>query len=261
MSLSFTKMHGLGNDMCLIESSHELSPHTIKKMSHRHSGIGFDQCLHITAIDGSDVYLKIYNADGSQVYQCGNGLRCVMRYIHDQHNLTNARILVGSYCYEGSFHNNQPMINMGLPSFEQTAIPTTLDIQSLVTIHQPEAYTMGLVHLGNPHAICLWPQDHVNRSDLAQRIQHCGFFPEGINVSFIKQTDQHLTCETHERGVGLTEACGSAACAAVIIAHRFLNAPERSDVYFTSGKIHVQITAQGILQSGPACTVYKGTYL
>ncbi len=256
--MKFTKMHGLGNDILIIDQDQDIDSHAIQSLSHRYLGIGFDQCLYITNITGEKVSTRIYNADGQQVYQCGNGLRCLMAYLAQNYGLSNAEIIVGKYTYHGIMQPNGPSINMGQPSFSQTTIPTTLDITGMVTIHLPHTCSVGIVHIGNPHAICLWPDENMNRENLAKDIQQSGFFPEGINVSFMKVSPTQLELETHERGVGKTEACGSAACAAVIIAHQFLSQKKSNRVKFTHGHLDITITHTGVWQTGPATFVFEG---
>ena len=250
-----SKMHGIGNDILIIDQpTTTLNNNMIKMLGHRKQGIGFDQCIVIHSISDMTVHIDIFNANGQQVYQCGNGLRCLMRYLATHYDKNAIDIVTGRYKYRGKMIDQTPHIYMGVPSFLASDIPTHLDTNGLVTLHLPEKISMGIVFIGNPHAICL--SEDQNRKQTAEKIQASPFFPEGINVSFISKNDDHILLETYERGVGKTDACGSAACAAALVQHHFLSGPSTVQVNFEYGSLVVDITPEGVWQSGPATTVF-----
>ena len=185
------KMHGLGNDILILDQpSHALTSQHIKQLAHRKQGIGFDQCIVIQSIQTSSATIQIFNADSQQVYQCGNGLRCLMVYLHQTYALTQVMIHTGNFTYEGQWIDGIAHINMGQPSFLAEDIPTLLDTRSLVTIHLPEQITMGIVFIGNPHAVCL--EVNQDRDNIARKIQQCSGVKDNTVLGNI------LYCQTSE---------------------------------------------------------------
>lgn len=253
-----TKMHGLGNDILIIDQpTITLTPNMIKQLGHRKQGIGFDQCITIKQLNETSTQIDIHNANGQQVFQCGNGLRCLMAYLANNYQKTAINIMTGNCQYQGKIIHNIPHINMGKASFMASDIPTHLDTNGLVTMHLPEKISMGIVYIGNPHAICLSVDK--NRQETAEKVQASPFFPEGINVSFMSETNGQISLETYERGVGKTDACGSAACAAAVVQHHFLSGPKTVKVNFEYGNLVVDIQPNGIWQSGPTTDVFTTT--
>jgi diaminopimelate epimerase len=272
MNLHFTKMHGLGNDFVLInalKSAIELSPGQIRFIADRRLGIGCDQVLMIEASQSSeaDIRYRIFNADGAEVEQCGNGVRCVGEYLR-RHSLIEAdAIRVETQAGLVTIHfedEDQIRVDMGIPSFEPENIPLALTQRQerySLTIASGEFEVMAL-SMGNPHAVLLI--EDVEQAEvlaIGTEIQGNALFPEGVNVGFMKIIDEsHIRLRVHERGVGETQACGTGACAAVaagIIAGKL---GHEVDVALMGGSLRISWAGedQTLWMTGPATNVYEG---
>jgi diaminopimelate epimerase len=272
MSVKFTKMHGLGNDFAVfdaISQKIDLPPHIIQQLADRHFGIGFDQLLTIeigkTGI--SDFHYRIYNADGSESGQCGNGVRCVARFLHEN-NMTDKNLLklsakAGVMTVEIENYD-QIKVNMGQPLLEPEQIPLNMPYrasQYILNLFETEQKIMS-VSMGNPHAI-LRVEDAVTApvSVLGQRIGHHPAFPEKTNVEFMQIISRDkIKLRVYERGVGETLACGTGACASVVVGiiNQWLDS--KVDVELTGGTLKIEWQGVGhpVMMTGPAVTVYEG---
>lgn len=272
-TLCFTKMHGLGNDFVVIDARHtpfRWPKADIVHLANRHTGIGFDQLLVLEQSKSVkvDFFYRIFNADGSEVGQCGNGARCLARYIIEHGLSDKPEITVQTSTsllklhlksYETGYAVAFPKadfspekIGQGLPN----ANPITLELQPDTTAVFYAAW------VGNPHAICLSDHlvsDHVEQ--LGTAFNHSRHFPHGINVSFLKQYDKkRLGLRVYERGVGETMACGSAAIASAAVGHAFLGMDSVIQVDLPGGSLHIDCaySTEQILMIGPAETVFEG---
>ncbi|SMN13089.1 Diaminopimelate epimerase [Bathymodiolus heckerae thiotrophic gill symbiont] len=224
MLINFTKMHGLGNDFMVIDNtdgSITLDAGQITRLARRNFGVGFDQLLMVESSDtaGIDFRYVIYNADGSEVAQCGNGARCFARFVREKGLTSNNPIAVETR--SGAMHllinkDQTVRVDMGEPIFAPVNIPLKADKQ------QPYycilGYEMGILSMGNPHCVIKVDDVQLDKaiSD-APQIQHSHLLPEQANIGFMEVVNRHtIRLRVYERGTGETLACGSGACAAVV---------------------------------------------
>lgn len=254
-SFQFTKMHGLGNDFVVIENITqplELDKNTIRAIADRRLGIGCDQILVLSKASGeADFNYTIYNADGSQAEHCGNGARCINKFIHDN-NLSD-----------------KPRIKLQLPHHIIT-VEQLSEAVSRVDMGKPEfgkPFTLGQdtvypVNIGNPHAVILSNHPTSNLQTLGEQFNRNPRFPEGVNVSWaIIRDPHHIDLEVYERGVGFTLACGTAATATVAVAIDQGKCEGEVTVSMPGGECTVEWPHKSELYlSGVAATVYSGVW-
>ena len=263
--INFTKMHGLGNDFVVmnnIDGDISLSVGEIRKLSDRRFGIGFDQLLMVESANSKEADFRyvIFNADGSEVSQCGNGARCFALYIQKKdlsykNTLTvetNAGLLILIINTD-----NSVTVNMGVPNFEPSKIPLNFD--EVLSEYLVDSYEVGSLSIGNPHAILL--QDEINNIEhIASKIQSSGLYPEGVNVGFMKVLNRdEIKLRVIERGVGETLACGSGACAAVIYGIKKGILDSRVTVHLNGGDAIVDFDGDKVFLTGPGEFVYEGS--
>ncbi|PHQ79987.1 MAG: diaminopimelate epimerase [Coxiella sp. (in: Bacteria)] len=275
MSIPFTKMHGLGNDFVVINAlkgAVNLTKKQIVTMSDRRYGIGFDQLLIIEPSKHKEAqfHYRIHNADGSKAEQCGNGLRCVARYIFD-HELADDALLTLS-CDAGlveaeSESNNLIRVNMGSPTFTPELIPFKANDEQLIynlDISGTEIH-MGVLSMGNPHAvICVDDIDTVDIEQVGRAISENALFPNGINVGFMQVAQPYQACLTvYERGVGKTRACGSGACAAMVYGNKLGILDREVNVIQAGGDLIINWAggSNPVYMTGPAENVYEGQWI
>ncbi len=262
MKIFFSKMHGLGNDFVVINTLSQTfneSNFPVKEFSDRHIGIGFDQLLLIGPSRLADFSCRIFNADGSEAEQCGNGMRCVARYIREE-NLTDKpsfTIENKSGLVEVKIDRDfdHVEVNMGLPIFESPC-EIKIDHQSIQLFQ---------LSLGNPHAIM-----HVDSvakfpvSTLGPKISTHEIFPHGANVGFMEIINRkHIRLRTFERGSGETLACGSNSCAAVVagIENNWLDKKVRVELALGDLWIEWNGKSHPVLMAGPAERVFEGVIM
>lgn len=270
-TISFSKMHGLGNDFVVINCIHQsihLDRSTICFLADRHLGIGFDQLLLIEKSNKADFACRIFNADGSEAEQCGNGMRCVARFIQEE-KLTPQHAL-SIETKSGIIHaniqdDNTIQVSLGQPCFQPEKIPFIAEkIKHLYSIQCEENHLeLAVLSMGNPHAILsVSDVDTYPVKNIGAKLAIHPAFPEGVNLGFMEVIDrQHIRLRTFERGVGETRACGSNACAAVVagIINDWLD--HHVEVQLVGGKLFIQWEGehQPLLMTGPAQTVFSGT--
>ncbi|MFO1434962.1 MAG: diaminopimelate epimerase [Gammaproteobacteria bacterium] len=272
MELSFTKMHGLGNDFVLLNGfrqSLNLSAENVRRIADRHFGIGCDQVLVVEPPRGSaDVHYRIYNADGGEVEHCGNGVRCVARYLRDEGIVAKNEIVVETmkggtsrvYIEDGGMVR----VNMGAPRFEPHEIPIRADKRA--NNYQVEVggghVAVGVVSMGNPHAVMRVDNvDTAPVSTLGPMIEKHPLFPEGVNVGFMQVVNAgKIRLRVFERGTGETLACGTGACAAVVIGRVYGLLKEAVDVELPGGHLSIswQQAGEPVWMTGPAARVFEG---
>jgi diaminopimelate epimerase len=272
MRLEFTKMHGLGNDFMVIDLVSQrlrLSPEQIRQLADRHFGVGFDQLLVVEPPESPDVDFcyRIFNADGSEVQQCGNGARCFARFVRER-RLTRKdllRVETASGVIELSIDDlGWVTVNMGAPRFAPAEIPFVADAEALVYPVQVEGRTVELstVNMGNPHAVLL--VDNVETAaveTLGPALESHARFPERVNVGFLQVVDRHQArLRVFERGTGETLACGTGACAAAVAGIRrgLLDSPVK--VALPGGELEIRWAGPGepVIMIGPTARVYDG---
>ena len=276
MSLRFTKMHGLGNDFMVIDGVRQtvrLTPADIKQLSSRHTGIGFDQCLIVESSNkpGIDFFYRIFNADGQSVGQCGNGARCLARFIQ-HYGLSNAPTLtVATHTTQLQLQLNTDhsvTVNMGQPNLNPTQIPLNIKEKAeryLIPLPDGSETWVHALNIGNPHAILLVNDlAHAPVAQLGKILCEHSLFPEQINVGFLKlATPNHIHLRVYERGCGETHACGSGAVAAAAIGRLYHQLDARIRVSLPGGDLWVDWANANapIFLTGPACFVYEAQLL
>ena len=272
MQLKFTKMHGIGNDFVVIDAisqSVHLSPEQIRYICDRHFGVGCDQLLLVETSHREDAEFRyrIYNADGGEVGQCGNGARCFARFVHDQGLTQNREIAVetaGGMIRLILQEDGQVTVNMGEPNFAPAALPFEAEAsaESYDIVVNGDKYAIGAVSVGNPHAVI--QVDSVANAPvltLGPALEKHSRFAEGVNVGFMEIVDRaHIRLRVFERGAGETLACGTGACAAVAIGIRNHLLDNQVQVALPGGELNISWNGEGtsLLMTGPAQTVYQG---
>jgi len=271
MKLKFTKMHGLGNDFVVIDGVNQsvsLSGSQLRLLAHRRFGVGCDQILLIEPPEGdADFRYRIFNADGGEVEQCGNGARCFARYVHDRGLTGKSEIRVethGGLIIPRLEPNGQVSVNMGMPRFEPEEIPFVAEKRALtysldIGDRQVE---ISAVSMGNPHAVQY--VDDVDRAPVtteAPLVEAHPRFPHRVNAGYMQVLDpHHIRLRVYERGVGETLACGTGACAAVVIGIERGLLESGVEVSFRGGELFVRWEGenQPVWMTGPAVTVFDG---
>jgi len=271
MNLKFTKMHGLGNDFVVlngIDQTIDLTQSQIRFLADRHFGIGCDQVLLVERAQGeADFRYRIFNADGGEVEQCGNGARCFVRYVHD-HSLTQQREIrietlsgVISPKLEGS---GNVTVNMGKPIFEPEKIPFIAErVAKTYSLEiDDNLVTISALSMGNPHAVRIVENVETAPVDTeGALIESHQRFPKKVNVGYMQIVDRnHIQLRVFERGAGETLACGTGACAAVVAGIN-LGLLEHRVVVGTKGgelTIHWPQEDEPVWMTGPAVTVFEG---
>ncbi|MHB8919823.1 MAG: diaminopimelate epimerase [Halothiobacillus sp.] len=278
MPIKFTKMHGLGNDFMVIDAINQtltLDPTTIKRWADRHFGIGFDQLLIVEPPQTTDTLFtyRIFNADGGEVEQCGNGARCFARFVFEK-GLTQERIIpVGTASGRIVLQltdDGGVTVNMGTPIFEPALIPfiaeTAATAYALELPDVPSGFspiTLDALSMGNPHVVIdVADVDTAPINDIGSTIEHHPRFPKRTNVGFMQRVDrQTIRLRVFERGAGETLACGTGACAAAVsgIRRGLLSSPVTVDL--RGGELHIEWGGSAndpVMMTGPATTVFEG---
>jgi diaminopimelate epimerase len=270
MALKFTKMHGLGNDFVVVDGTKESADlvfNAVQKLADRKTGIGFDQLLLIQPSPSKeyDFIYRIFNADGKEVEQCGNGARCVGAYIFTEGLSRKDKIVLGTVagCIEiFKQSGNQITVNMGTPKFMPEAIPFITEKQALEyqLVVDETPLKFGAVSMGNPHIVV--PVNNVASAPLKQigeQLQHHSSFPKQVNVGFMEVVSpDYLRLRVFERGVGETNACGSGACAAFAIGRLWQQLAPEVTVELPGGRLKIRSSENNILMTGPAEKVFRG---
>lgn len=274
-TLQFTKMHGLGNDFMVIDGIHQSfipNPQMISAWANRHTGVGFDQLLVVEKPKDSacDFRYRIFNADGSEAEQCGNGARCFFRFVREKNLTQKNEILVETargIIVLRQAENDGVVVNMGSPKFNPAEIPfipdSPADKDRLTQIVVAGTLSIPLVcvNVGTPHAVVL--VDNVSDTPVTQwgtKIERHPQFPERVNVAFMQVLSRnHIHLRSFERGVGETLASGTDACAAVVVGIRLGLLDNTVTVSQAGGDLLIEWQEnQDILMTGPAETVFEG---
>lgn len=261
MTLQFTKMHGLGNDFVVIEAASDAAvpdPARWRALADRHTGIGFDQALVILPPRqaGATAFYRIFNADGSEVEQCGNGARCVAEWLRLAGHRGPLKLDCPGGRIEANFeHSGAIAVNMGVPQFPNTGT-TTLDIDGTTV-------TFTQVSMGNPHIVMLVDDvDTAPVAALGARLESHPLFPQRTNVGFLQIIDAgHARLRVFERGVGETLACGTGACAAMAAGRRLGLLGEQTEISLPGGKLTLRWPGAGepLWMIGPASVSFRGS--
>lgn len=270
--LHFTKMHGLGNDFVVIDAVRQqvdLTAERVRHIADRHFGIGCDQVLLVAPPlrEGADFSYRIFNADGGEVNQCGNGARCFARFVYEQGLCDKAEVRVdtgaGQLLLRREADGNI-RVDMGIPRHAPGDVPLLAERESPVYRFEAlgQAFEFGAVSMGNPHAVLR--VDSVRTapvSELGPLLEGAPVFPERANVGFMEVLGKdHIRLRVFERGSGETLACGSGACAAAVVGIEWglLESPVQVDL--PGGTLSIRWSGRGsaVLMTGPATTVFEG---
>ncbi|MGD8112935.1 diaminopimelate epimerase [Vibrio sp. NTOU-M3] len=272
MHFHFSKMHGLGNDFMVVDCITQnifFSPELIRRLADRHTGVGFDQLLVVEAPydPETDFHYRIFNADGSEVEQCGNGARCFARFVRMK-GLTN-RFSINVSTKKGKMvlnieEDDQVTVNMGEPEFEPSKIPFKAKQTEKTYILRTEDKTLfcGAVSMGNPHVVTV--VDDVDLADvdnLGPLLESHERFPERVNAGFMQVINRNeVKLRVYERGAGETQACGSGACGAVAVGVVQGLLDENVKVQLPGGTLRISWKGPGhpLYMTGPATHVFDG---
>jgi len=272
MRVDFTKMHGLGNDFIVLDAPPGAplpSAATWRRLADRHTGIGFDQALVLSAPTrpGAAVHYRIFNADGGEVEQCGNGARCVAELLRRRGLANGGPLRMDSAAGPVEARVVAPgriSVNMGVPDFDPRALP--FDAPAPAATYpigvDGETLEFGAVSMGNPHAVLRVPAVEAAPVERVGRaLQQHPRFPARVNVGFMQVIDAgHIRLRVYERGVGETQACGTGACAAVAVGRNLGLLGADVEVHLPGGRldIHWEGPGQPLWMTGPAEVAFEG---
>jgi diaminopimelate epimerase len=269
--INFTKMHGLGNDFVVIDAIKQpiaLTPEQIQHLADRHFGIGFDQLLlveHPTSTS-ADFKYRIFNADGSEVSQCGNGARCFARFVRDKGLSTKEEVLVDTNAGQLLLRfdqDGQITVNMGIPKHKPSEIPLLLaEADSYHVTINNEQIEFGAVSMGNPHAVLQVADiNSAPVAELGKVLESHTIFPERANIGFMQVISRNqVKLRVYERGAAETMACGSGACAAAVVGIEEGLLDNTVTVELPGGKLRISWAGRGtpVFMTGPAISVFEG---
>lgn len=275
--LPFTKMHGIGNDYIYIHCPDGTPPDIEKlaiEMSRPHTGVGADGVILILPSDKADFRMRIFNADGSEARMCGNGSRCVAKYIHDKglssastltlETLAGIRTLI--LHPDSSGNVGLVTVDMGCPALDCHEIPVISHRRQI--IEQPVETPSGILHLtavsmGNPHGVVFVDSlDNFDVHGTGRFLEHHPMWPDRANIEFaVVDAPGEITMRVWERGSGETMACGTGACATAVAAMLTGRASRHCSVRLPGGTLDIELDDRGhVMMTGPAATVYDGIY-
>mgnify|MGYP001562587391 FL=1 len=272
MLMKFTKMHGLGNDFVVIDAVTQnvrVTASMARRLSDRKTGIGCDQVLVVEPPSDPDIDFnyRIFNADGAEVEQCGNGARCLARFVHDRRLTGKNPIAVktSNRVIELAIEGKKMVaVDMGIPELEPKNIPFEAPAKAMVYAIDVDGHShdIAAVSMGNPHAVLRVEDiETVPVAELGAKIESHSRFPNRVNVGFMQiENRSEIKLRVFERGVGETEACGSGACAAAVAAIQqgLVDSPVTMQLTRGSLKIDWCGEGQGLIMTGPAATVFHG---
>ena len=282
MKIKFTKMHGCGNDYIYIncfEKEIENPGDLSKKLSNRRTGIGGDGVILICKSKVAAAKMRIFNADGSEGKMCGNGIRCVGKFLYDNKMVkaedmkieTLSGVKNVTLCGNAAGNTQEGektsilKVNMGKPNFSPKEIPVKIEGEKVINKEiniNVGNYKINCVSMGNPHCV-IFCKDVFNTDvkGVGIGIENSGLFPEGVNTEFIHiNSDKSISMRVWERGSGETFACGTGACASVVAAveNGFFNKGEDVKVKLKGGELTINYTEESVYMTGPAQEVFKG---
>lgn len=272
MRISFTKMHGLGNDFVVLDAVRrplELTPDQVRWLADRRFGVGCDQVLLVTPPSGADADFgyRIFNADGGEVEQCGNGARCFARFVREKGLTAKAEIRVqtrAGVIIPRIEADGQVTVDMGPPRFQPQALPFLAEQEAAEYDLEVdgERLRVGAVSMGNPHVVLrVADVDAAPVRTLGPRIEVHPRFPRRVNAGFLQIVGpRHVRLRVWERGAGETLACGTGACAAVAVGRRWSLLEDTVEVDLPGGRLRIRWDGGTgpVWMTGPAVTVYEG---
>ena len=271
--LKFSKMHGLGNDFIVIDAINQnvnLSIEQVQFLADRRFGVGCDQLLVVEkpTQQGVDFRYRIFNADGSEVEQCGNGVRCFARFVRDKQLTDKTTIAVetaSGIVYPTLQENGNVTVDMGAPQFEPQQIPFESDeqaVQYTLNLNTGDTVSIGAVSMGNPHAVILVSDIALSDVDtIGPLVESHEQFPQRVNVGFMQVIDRaNIKLRVYERGSGETLACGTGACAAVVSGIQQGILDHEVNVSLPGGDLNIVWAGENepVWMTGPATHVFDG---
>ncbi len=276
-SMEFTKMHGCGNDYIYVngfteEVSARKKPELVRRLSDRHFGIGGDGVIFINRSSQADFEMEMYNADGSRAEMCGNGIRCVAKYVYDKSLTDKTSVSVissGQIKYLDLLVKNGMVnavkVNMGSPILKAVDIPVISENEEVISEMievEGKAYEMTCVSMGNPHAVVFMEDvENLDIEKIGPYFENHVRFPNRVNTEFVKVIDRNtVQMRVWERGTGETLACGTGACATVVACILNGLTEEEVTVKLLGGKLHIRWDRREnlVYMTGPAETVFEG---
>lgn len=272
MGIRFSKMHGLGNDFVVIDAVNQKVNFTlsqIQQLADRHRGIGFDQLLLLEPKrnQNADFFYRIFNADGSESFQCGNGARCIARFIVDKKLSPKKHLLVET---KANVHDliieddSMISVNMQAPEFTPARIPFIAAEQTDTYTFKTEVgeFNAHVLSMGNPHCVLTLPEiENADVAKIGKLLCHHTLFPSQANVEFMQIVNpEQIQLRVYERGVGETQACGSGACAAVVAGRLQNKLSDTVTVVMPGGELMISWDGpnQSVWMTGDAVTVFEG---
>lgn len=275
--MKFTKMHGCGNDYIYVDGAkeqirQEQKPEIVKRLSDRHFGIGGDGVIFINPSTEADFEMEMYNMDGSRAEMCGNGIRCVAKFVYDEGLTDKTSISViscGKIKYLDLFVEDGKVstvkVNMGTPILKSADIPVISDADEVIGERievEDKIYEMTCVSMGNPHAVIFMDDvSSLSLEKIGPFFENHVRFPKRINTEFVKVLDEeNVEMRVWERGTGETLACGTGACAVTVACVLNGLTKEQVTVKLLGGNLQIQWDREAnlVYMTGPAVTVFKG---
>jgi diaminopimelate epimerase len=277
--MRFTKMHGIGNDYVYVDCVRQKPPADpaalAQVVSDRHFGIGSDGLILICPSERADARMRMFNADGSESEMCGNGLRCVAKFVHDHGIATRPRLAIetgrGVLTVDLEVKHGRAervRVNMGAPILKSADIPTTLPgdppVNASLTVGDPWPWEVTCVSMGNPHAVIYSPDvAQVELERVGPVLEHAPAFPRRVNVHFVQvHSPGEVTMRTWERGSGITLACGTGACAVCVAGVLTGKTARRLLAHLPGGDLELEWAAADncVYMTGPATEVFTGEW-
>ena len=265
--IEFTKMHGLGNDFVIIDrrlKEIEINDNLIQKLSDRKTGAGCDQLITINNTDNKnvDIRIDIFNPAGDRAEACGNGTRCVAKILFDEnHEKETLKILSDTGTLIAKKAGEYISVNMGKMTTSWKKIPLSEEMDPLNIPIQVDGFDKGIsVNIGNPHVVFFGKSiKNIDLNEIGPKIESHKFFPNKTNVEFIEIINSNkIKMKVWERGVGITLACGSGACAAVYAGWKKNLVEKNTEVQLEKGSLHINIVNEEAIMTGPAEISYNG---
>ncbi|HEX6957753.1 MAG TPA: diaminopimelate epimerase [Ferrovibrio sp.] len=264
--LPFIKMHGLGNDFVVLDAREQpvpLDAAAIRLLGDRRRGIGFDQMITIEPSDKADAFMRIHNADGSEVESCGNAARCIGALLMRETGHDSVSIdTLGGWLEAKSGAEGRITVDMGEPRFDWQAIPLARAMDTVTLDYAHAGYDRpGAVNVGNPHVVFFVADAlAVPLAEIGPKIECDPLFPQRINVEFAQVVDRsHIRMRVWERGAGITRACGTGACATLAAAARRGLAERKAEIMLDGGPLLIEWAANNrIYMTGPATEAFRG---
>ena len=270
MSLSFRKMHGAGNDFVVVDTRARapLTPAEARALADRRLGVGCDQVIGLEAPreeegQGADIFMRIRNPDGSEAGACGNATRCVAELLRTETGKTSIAIRTISGLLPATFHGDGVWsVDMGVPRLGWRDIPLDHPCDTLaIPLEIEDLRSPAALSMGNPHATFFVDDlTHLQIETIGPKLEHARLFPERANIGFARiDAPDRIRLRVWERGAGLTLACGSGACAALVNAHRRGLAARRAEIEMDGGTLTLTWRDDGhVLMEGPVALVFEG---